>query len=335
MTERKKKNKNRKVPNAVPRKATQSMRKAAAASVTATERRLEKKAATLLNKDNLTAVTPQPEKMFWEVSIDDLRVDNSYQRPIKEPHVGNIMMYFSWEGFGTPVVGRRSNGTLWLLDGLQRITAAKNLNCTDIIVEVIDSRGPKHEAGIFHCLNAVSRVPTKMQIFRAGLRAGNATATAIYKATKAAGMDIQLDASNAGSNIWPQVRALSRLEQLYKFRGPEFVTEVLSLIKELWDGESDAVREDIIGGLHRFIRYNRRGVPRPVGWLTITSNSAKDMTHREYIVDCVRRKGLSAEGLHNKASNSKESASGYSRAEAIQRILEDTCPRLSRRSKKA
>lgn len=327
--------KTRKFPTAAPRKATQSMRKSATALATATERRLGKKAATILREEDLTELCPQPEKMYYDIAIDELRVDNSYQRPIKEPHVGNIMMYFSWEGFGTPVVGRRSNGTMWLLDGLQRITAAQNLNCTDITVEVIDSRGPKHEAGIFHRLNAVSRVPTKMQIFRAGLRAGNATATAIYKATTNAGMDIQLDASNAGSNIWPQVRALSRLEQLYKFRGPEFVTEVLSLIKELWDGESDAVREDIIGGLHRFIRYNRHGDPRPTDWLTTISNSAKDMTHREYVVACVHRAGLSAEGLHNKASNSKESASGYSRAEAIQRILEDTCPRLSRRSTKA
>lgn len=326
--------KTRKIPTVAPRKATQSMRKSATATPTATERRLEKKAEGLLRNDEITVAASQPEKMYEEVSINDLRVDNTYQRPVKEAHVGNIMMYFSWEGFGTPVVGRRHNGSMWLLDGLQRITAAQNLNCTDITVEVIDSCGPKHEAGIFHCLNAVSKVPSKMQIFRAGLRAGNTTATDIYRATKAAGFGIQLDASNAGSNAWPQVRALSRLEQLYKFRGPEFITEVLSLIKDMWDGENGAVREDIIGGLHRFIRYNRHGDPRPVDWLTTRMN-ATGMTRRDCIVDCVLRKRLSAEGLHNKAANSKESASGYSRAEAVQRILENTCRFKTRHSKKA
>ena len=48
-------------------------------------------------------------------------------------------------------------------------------------------------------------------------------------------------------------------------------------------------------------------------------------------MEAINQKGLTAEGLHIKAANSKESASGYSRAEAVQRILDETCSFNSRR----
>lgn len=313
---------------------TRQMARVTTGRLTPAEHRLNKKAAAKLAKANIVAINPQPKtkSRYQIVNIDDLKIDNSYQRPIKEKHIADIIMYFTWEGFGTPVVGRRKNGSLWLIDGQQRIIAAQRLGVTSVEAEIVESRGPKHEASLFHLLNSTSVVPTKMQIFRAALRAGNNNAVVLNKAVKAAGFEIHLDHSNLPyGNEWPCIRALSRLEKLYKFGGSAFVTEVLTLIGELWTGESDACREDIIGGMHRFIRFTRYNDPRPKDWLYAYMPS-RGLTRRERIKEVIKLKGLTAEGLHNKAANSKESASGYSRAEAVQRILDKACSFNSRRA---
>jgi len=315
---------------AARRKNTRLIRRTSGGRQSVAEARLDKKADTILAKAKIIKIDAQPKVEYRTVKIDDLRIDNSYQRPLKEGHIADIMMYFNWEGFGTPVIGRRSNGGLWLIDGQQRITAAQRLGATKVGVEVRESTGPKYEASLFHLLNSTSVVPTKMQIFRAALRAGNKNAVAINKAVKAAGFKIHLDVVNYSGNEWPYIRALSRLEKLFKYGGAKFLTEVLSLIGETWPEEDDAVREDVIGGMHRFIRFTRYSDPRPKGWLHAYMPS-RGITRRERIVEAITQKGLTAAGLHNKAANSKESASGYSRAEAVQRILDETCRFNSRR----
>ena len=312
------------------RKNTRLMSRTSGGRQSVVEARLDKKADTILAKAKIIKIAAQPTKVYRTVKIDDLQIDNSYQRPLKEGHIADIMMYFNWEGFGTPVIGRRTGGGLWLIDGQQRITAAQRLGATSVGAEIRDSVGPKYEASLFHLLNSTSVVPTKMQIFRAALRAGNKNAVAINKAVKEAGFQIHLNAVNYSGSEWPYIRALSRLEKLFKYGGVQFLTEVLSIISETWPEEDDAVREDVIGGMHRFIRVTRYSDPRPKGWLHELMPT-RGMTRRDRIVEAITQKGLTAAGLHNKAANSKESASGYSRAEAVQRILDETCRFNSRR----
>ena len=315
---------------AVRRKNTRLMRRTSGGQQSIAEARLDKKADTILAKAKIIKIDEQPKIEYRNVQIDDLQIDNSYQRPLKEGHIADIMLYFNWEGFGTPVIGHRGNRGLWLIDGQQRITAAQRLGATTVGVEVRESTGPKYEASLFHLLNSTSVVPSKMQIFRAALRAGNKNAVAINKAVKEAGFKIHLGIVNYSGNEWPHIRALSRLENMFKYGGVRFLKEVLSLIGETWPEEDDSIREDVIGGMHRFIRFTRYSDPRPRGWLNEYMPS-RGMTRRARIIEAITQKGLTSAGLHNKAANSKESASGYSRAEAVQRILDETCRFNSRR----
>jgi hypothetical protein len=60
------------------------------------------------------------------VKLSDLSVDQSYQREVKSGHK-SIVSDFNEEALGVPLVGQRSDGSLWIVDGLQRVTALKKL----------------------------------------------------------------------------------------------------------------------------------------------------------------------------------------------------------------
>lgn len=297
------------------------------------EHRLDKRAEAKLEAENINKVNAQPthKGRYESVAIANLKVDNSYQRQIVERQVAQIIDYFNWDAFSTPVIGKRKSGGLYIIDGQQRIEAATRLGVTKVNAEIVVSTGSKFEANLFHQLNARKTRLTKIEIFRSALKGGNQFAIDIYAAVRAAGFDIPLE---AGIPVkWPYVRALSRLEQLYKDGGAELINTVLSLIHDMWEGEDDAMREDVIGGLHRFIKFTRYNERRPEGWME-GYMAKRRMTRRDRIVEAVTQKKLTAEGLHIKASNSKEASSGYSRAEAVQRILDETCSFHSRRKHK-
>jgi hypothetical protein len=294
------------------------------------EHRLDKRAAAKLEAENINSVSAQPSHKgrYQCITVTDLQVDYSYQRKIVERQVAQIIDYFNWDAFSTPVVGKRQSGGLYIIDGQQRIEAVLRLGVTKVNVEIVVSTGAKFEANLFHQLNARKTRLTKIEIFRSALKADNQFAVDIYSAVRAAGFDIPLEPGVPGK--WPYVRALSRLEQLYKDGGSERIITVLSLIHDMWEGEDDAVREDVIGGLHRFIKFTRYNERRPEGWLE-GYMAARRKIRRDRIVEAVTEKKLTAAGLHIKASNSKEASSGYSRAEAVQRILDETCSFHSRK----
>jgi len=312
------------------KKAVRALRRTDDAMLSPAEHRLDKRAATKLKVENINSVSAQPSHKgrYQCITVTDLQVDYSYQRKLVERQVAQIIDYFNWDAFSTPVVGKRQSGGLYIIDGQQRIEAALRLGVTKVNVEIVASTGAKFEANLFHQLNARKTRLTKIEIFRSALKADNQFAVDIYSAVCAAGFDIPLEPGVTGK--WPYVRALSRLERLYKDGGSELIITVLSMIHDMWEGEDDAVREDVIGGLHRFIKFTRYNERRPAGWLE-GYMAARRLIRRDRIVEAVTAKKLTAEGLHIKASNSKEASSGYSRAEAVQRILDETCSFHSRK----
>ena len=120
-------------------------------------KRIDTAAETKLQNAHQEAIEEQPAKNIERVNFDELMVDMTYQRPIKDSHVRSLIMYFDWDNFSVPTVGRRKNGALYVVDGQQRITAASSLGATSCYAEVKESTGPKYEANLFHQINAVKR----------------------------------------------------------------------------------------------------------------------------------------------------------------------------------
>src|SRR5688572_29909905 len=86
------------------------------------------------------------------VDLDLLAVDSAYQRDVRHGHK-KIIADFNDQALGIPLIGEREDSTLWIVDGLQRITALKALGKTKARVEVFASKGIEHEAEVFKLVN--------------------------------------------------------------------------------------------------------------------------------------------------------------------------------------
>jgi len=91
---------------------------------------------------------------FRLISKQDLNVDHSYQRDVLvgSKHRKRFEPW-SWELCGSLIIAERSDKSLWIVDGLQRYSAAIG---NDLIVElpcmVFQSEGPQAEAWFFNKL---------------------------------------------------------------------------------------------------------------------------------------------------------------------------------------
>src|SRR5262245_19258328 len=107
---------------------------------------------------NDTAVQKTANLNIEVVEIEGLNY-GPYQRDEIPAHVARMADRFDNDQFGIPLIGRRRNGSQWVVNGRQRIAAAKEDGFTHVMAIVFNSRGIKQEAEAFITAN---RSPIKV-----------------------------------------------------------------------------------------------------------------------------------------------------------------------------
>ena len=179
---------------------------------------------------------------------DDLGIADAYQRTIVPAQVSLIVKQFDNDAFGSLVVGERSDGSLWVVDGLQRLTAARKLEIQRVPCDVFQSEGQKHEAKIFRLKNKNRTNVSAVVLFRALLAEGDAESIEIRQIVNRAGLSI--GEADAGSR-WPNIRCVTAVQRVFS-RGN--LAETLGVICEAWADEDEAINGHILEGLSIFLR---------------------------------------------------------------------------------
>lgn len=185
-----------------------------------------------------------------KIGVDELNISDAYQRTIVPARVNRIAKNLDQDAFGSLTVGERRDGTYWVVDGMQRLTAARKLGIGMVPCDVFKSEGQEHEARVFRLKNKERTNVTACALFRAQLVEGDEQTVEIAKAVEHAGLSLRFESGKPG---WPFVKAVVSLERAFRKVGKEGLAAVLSIICEAWFGESDALRGDIITGLSYFI----------------------------------------------------------------------------------
>jgi hypothetical protein len=188
-----------------------------------------------------------------KIIVDELNISDSYQRTLVPARVNRIAKNLDQDAFGSLTVGQRRDGTYWVVDGMQRLTAARKLGIAMVPCDVFQSDGQEHEARVFRLKNRERTNVSACALFRAQLTEGDEQTIRIAEVVKEAGLKLSL--RDEGSH-YPYIKAVKALERSYVRVGGEGLLNALAIITEAWPGESGSLAGDMIDGMCWFIKKN-------------------------------------------------------------------------------
>jgi len=136
-----------------------------------------------------------PKRQIRTIRLEDIKIDESYQRNFRLAHAQKIAEEFDIRKMGIPLVNDR-NGQYFCVDGQHSIHAIKIVNSflpgylTSIECEVVDEPGPKEEARLFVSRNKRSKMPATSS-FKANHRSGDADCIRVANVLHSRGLAVK------------------------------------------------------------------------------------------------------------------------------------------------
>lgn len=208
----------------------------------------------MINREDVLKFRGEYRSILWT----NLNIDSSYQRNLSPAKVNSIARVFDPDAFGRIVVGERSDGTFWVIDGQHRWRAMQQLGWTDQFVpcHLIKGTTPEEEAKLFDLFNGNRGMPRISDRFKARLRTNDPDALRIKAITNEVGFDIHF-----GKGTVPKghIAAVSALVKVHQQGKPGDLYRVLTICREAWGDDSAGTTGDIIQAVHRFAsRYREQ-----------------------------------------------------------------------------
>jgi len=186
-----------------------------------------------------------------KIAVEELNISDAYQRTIITARVNRIAKNLDQDAFGSLTVGQRRDGSYWVVDGMQRLTAARKLDIAMVPCDVFDSDGQEHEARVFRLKNRERTNVSAVSLFRAQMTEGDEQTLSIAAVVKDAGLKLALREEKAK---WPYIRAVKALERSFQRVGGEGLRKAFALLDQAWTGEDGSVQGDMIEGMCYFIK---------------------------------------------------------------------------------
>jgi hypothetical protein len=178
------------------------------------------------------------------VRLDELNVDPSYQRRLYESRLAKLTSKFEPDLIQTIVVSRRSDGTLWVLDGQHRCEALRRLGKSVVLADIREGLSHEREAILFWQLNSGSSQPTAMEQFLARITGQEPIATAIVNIIERHGYHVGRFSEDRG------IQAVGALETVYNMGR---LDKTMAIISTVWPMDKTSREASIIQGLGQFL----------------------------------------------------------------------------------
>lgn len=160
------------------------------------------------------------------VKLDDLHVDESYQRAIKMNLVQTIYNEWRDEACGIILVSRREDGSLWVVDGQHRVAAAKLLEMETLPARIVEGHSAAEEA-LLRIQTNRKRNETPAERFKAQLIAKFPDAVGIVRMLKSYGAKLALEGTKADA-----ITCISTIELMYAWDKGVTLRQVFDYIYE-------------------------------------------------------------------------------------------------------
>lgn len=219
-----------------------------------------------------------------DINSERLVIDrNHYQRKKHNDKIAQIVASWDERIANEPKVSLR-DGIFHVFDGQHTILAREAMNDNNpvkILCKVYYGLSEKDEALLFAKQTGVSSKPSSGERLRANLFGEDEEAIELCKATKKAGLSIDVKGTRHKKNI----ACVSTALHAYRILGSELYTEALSIIAEAWKGKADSLRYEIVKAVTEFVKFYNGKYDKSV--LIAALKSKKPINIRNKIItDC-------------------------------------------------
>jgi hypothetical protein len=195
-----------------------------------------------------------PELAFIE--MEKIRVDASYQRPLKERRVAQILREFTWAQFGTLMLVDQGDGSFTVYDGQHRLEAAKRHPGIDVVpAAIVKLDQAFEEAQSFLGVNLNRSAISTVEKYYAGLEAGDETMMRICSVLEEAGCEVV--PAGTKSPAPNRTSSISAIERAINAYGDKAVTQACLTLVAAWSKDVGALNGSLIQALARLYRNNK------------------------------------------------------------------------------
>lgn len=207
-----------------------------------------------------------------KVSLTELTTNDVTQRVegVDRRRVDRMAAEFDPTALGVIVVSHRADGSMKVLDGMHRVTAAGKAGYNaSVDALVFTGLTRAEEADLFLRYNT-KKDPSALSKFKARVTAGDAIAVDIDRIVREAGLYFGRGSRHQHAGHVGAVGAVTQLEQAYttcsgvKPKGtyPEILADVLFVLTEAWGKNPAAVDGVLIGAVAKVLGLHGEKVDR-------------------------------------------------------------------------
>lgn len=182
-----------------------------------------------------------------KVVINQLGVDETYQRPVSKAKVNKIVKNFNPIGMGPILVSEREDGSLWIFDGQHRVEALKILGELVWEVTIYSGMTLKDEATAFRLLQEGSKA-NAAERYVSELAAGVEETLTIENALNQIGFTVDRNTNNY------TIQAADTVKEIYRNGGPKLLKDTICLIRDALGTQRKNYTRVIMIGVSQFIK---------------------------------------------------------------------------------
>lgn len=182
----------------------------------------------------MAAIVGDQSGVELRVRVDELRIDRSYQRNTDPARYTRIANAFDWHAFDRPVINKRRDGSMYVVDGFHRVMAVGTRfgGATVIPVIGVSDLTQAQEADLFLKLNEDRTAVPVGNLFNARIIKGDPAAIAVDNILVEHHYNARPGLDRPGC---AKLSVPGDVIKLYEKGGAELLHRTINIIDSAWD----------------------------------------------------------------------------------------------------